>query len=244
MRRIWLDRYGLSLAVLAVLAAAGLACLIWWVPISARWHVHRLASDSEPDRLRAVEALVDLGEAAVPTLAHFSTAPDRRVRQGVAQALAEIGTEDALGRLVPMLYDRHEDVRQLAAWTLLRDGETLDRCGPDLRIDEPDPVVRLCAIRLLVRRDLAGAVEPLLVGLEDSENLVRLAAVRHLRAVTRQSFGFDAFAGETVRTAAVARWRAWWRVERARLPADCAQFRTNPSLISMTGASPFLGGLA
>lgn len=244
MRRIWLDRYGLSLAVLAVLAAAGLACMIWWVPISARWHVHRLASDSEPDRLRAVEALVDLGEAAVPTLAHFSTAPDRRVRQGVAQALAEIGTEDALGRLVPMLYDRHEDVRQLAAWTLLRDGETLDRCGPDLRIDEPDPVVRLCAIRLLVRRDLAGAVEPLLVGLEDSENLVRLAAVRHLRAVTRQSFGFDAFAGETVRTAAVARWRAWWRVERARLPADCAQFRTNPSLISMTGASPFLGGLA
>jgi len=65
--------------------------------------------------------------------------------------------------------------------------------------------------------------------LEDSQNLVRLAAVRQLRAIAGRHFQFEAFAGAPARAEAVARWRAWWEAERTRLPTNRAEYRADPS---------------
>ena len=216
MRSGWLSRHAVALAAGLVLLLAA-ASLVWWVPISVRWQVRRLAGGSETERVLAVRALVDLGRDAIPSLTRFADHPDRRVREGVARALAELATDEALQALLPFLADRDEDVRRVAAWALLGEGRMLERYPVAVSLDDADPVLRLCAVRLLSRQG-TSAVESLIGALEDEASLVRLAAARQLRAVTGRRFGFDAFADEAHRAAAASRWRAWWRTERRRLP--------------------------
>lgn len=247
MFKSWFGRYGLHAAVGAVLAAGGAACLVWWVPIHVRWYVRSLASDDEVTRLQGRASLVALGPAAVPGLARFRTHPDRRVRQGVAEVLGDIGTEAAIEALAPMIRDRDEAVRQAAAWGLMSDACARHQALVDLRLelDHPDPVVRLCAITLLRPRDWAADVEALIAALDDSDSLIRLAAFRQLRTLTRQTLPFEAFADRRSRAEAVAAWRAWWQAERPRLPAGRADRRTPGLFFSATelflDASPETG---
>lgn len=239
MRDTWLNRYGVHAALLTVLAAAGLGCLAWWVPISTRWHVRSLASDSEARRVEARVAIARLGPGAVPTLKGFTADSNALIRRGVAEVLGDIGTDDALDALAPMTRDRSEDVRRAAVWALMCDFGTFHerRADVDLEVDHPDPVIRLYAVNVASWADLQSAAEPLLMALDDTDSLVRLAAARRLRALSHRSFDFNAFANADRRAEAVARWRAWWAAERKRLPLDRARIRARPVILGMIGVS-------
>jgi HEAT repeat protein len=232
--RAWLERYGVPATILALTAAAGISCLVWWVPIAARWHIQRLASDEEGDRAEARAALADLGPRGVPTLIRFAHHQNRRIRLGVAQVLGDLGTGEALEALVPMVRDRDEEVRHAAIWTLLSHPAALARCGHELALewDHPDPVVRLCAIIVMPRDNLATTVDRFLAAMDESDSLVRLAAYRRLCALTHQSFPFEAFAADQARAEALTRWRVWWQAERRRLPGDRAAYRGEPASLS------------
>ena len=84
-----------------------------------------LSSENATDRMKAREALVAIGPAAVPALINALGASEQHVRWEAAKALAEIADPAATEKLVATLGDEHRDVRWVA-------GEALIALGPDV----------------------------------------------------------------------------------------------------------------
>ncbi|WP_169972947.1 hypothetical protein [Tautonia rosea] len=86
-------------------------------------------------------------------------------------------------------------------------------------LNDPAPFVRARAAGLDDSVSDAQAIPALIEHLEDVDPVVRLSSHEALRQRTGQDFGFVPYGTPEERSAAVARWRAWWASQMAA-PAD------------------------
>ncbi|MDX1649943.1 MAG: HEAT repeat domain-containing protein, partial [Myxococcota bacterium] len=149
---------------------------------AVRTLVRALADGDNPGRRNAaLEALTRCGAPAVEALLEASTDPDVDVRKQVVDALAGIGDAAAAPRLRRLLADADANVRGAAA-------DALGAVGADESADEllraaagdPEPLVRLSALRALSRLEVACGVEDLQGALDDA--VLRPAALALLGA--------------------------------------------------------------
>ncbi len=82
------------------------------------------------------------------------------------------------------------------------------------KVADPAPIVRARSVSLGQRLPQNRVLPVLIDRLEDRDPVVRLAAFEQLRKDTGQTFGYVPWAGEPDRAKAVARWRAWWRLQQ------------------------------
>ncbi len=131
--------------------------------------VAALADGENPGRRNAaLEALTRCGAAAVPVLVEASADADVDVRKQVVDALAGIADPRAAERLRAMLEDPDANVRAAAADALgaagsERDAEALLRAATG----DPEPLVRLSALRAMARLELPVAARDLGAPLAD-----------------------------------------------------------------------------
>lgn len=144
--------------------------------------VGALADGENPGRRNAaLEALTRCGAAAVGPLLDAADDPDVDVRKQVVDALAGIGDPAAAPRLRALLGDADANVRAAAADAVAAVG--CDEGAPSLlraAAEDPEPLVRLSALRALSRLEVACAVDDLSGPLEDP--LLRPAALALLGA--------------------------------------------------------------
>jgi HEAT repeat protein len=121
---------------------------------------------AEADKLR--QAVADLGE------------PDAAVRRMAARFLGRLGGEHALPHLVSAAADPDHSVREAAL-------EALVSCGPrarealSLALEDPQPAVRLAALRAVFRLEGAAAGQKIFSEQARSESaLVRRRAILYL----------------------------------------------------------------
>lgn len=86
---------------------------------SIRPLISKLGNPHAPDRQRAREDLVAIGEPAVPELIEMLSSPNRLERWEAAKALAEIADPTSAAALVRSLEDDDSDVRWVAAEGLI-----------------------------------------------------------------------------------------------------------------------------
>ena len=131
--------------------------------------VAALADGENPGRRNAaLEALTRFGVAAVPVLVEASRDADVDVRKQAVDALASIGAPAAAQRLAELLEDADPNVRAAAAEALGAIGarETVALLERRLEAD-PEPLVRLSALRSLARLEVAVPVAQLSSALSD-----------------------------------------------------------------------------
>jgi hypothetical protein len=89
--------------------------------------------------------------------------------------------------------------------------------GP-LVVTDPDPSVKIPAIKNAVRKKDRGAVKQLVADLESDDPAVRFYAINGLQRITGQRLGYDYYADDDARRPAVRRWQDWanGRVQEAR----------------------------
>ena len=80
--------------------------------------------------------------------------------------------------------------------------------GP-LVVTDPDPSVKIPAIKKAVRLKDRKAVKQLVADLENDDPAVRFYAINGLHRITGQRLGYDYYAAEEQRGPAVQRWRQW-----------------------------------
>lgn len=95
----------------------------------------------------------------------------------------------------------------LVALGLLAGGCTAPR--PPLVVSDPDPSVKIPAIKKAVREKDLGAVRQLVQDLDSDDPAVRFYAIGGLERLTGQRFGYDYSADEIRRRPAVIRWQQW-----------------------------------
>ena len=78
-----------------------------------------------------------------------------------------------------------------------------------LVISDDDPTVKIRAYKKAVRQKDRAAVGQLVADLESDDPAVRFYAIRGLRDLTGEDFGYVYYDGEDRRKAAVLRWRQW-----------------------------------
>ena len=76
-------------------------------------------------------------------------------------------------------------------------------------LTDPDPSVKIPAIKLAVQNNDRSAIPVLIKSLESDDPAIRFYANDALRKLTRQDFGFLYYADDEVRRPAVKRWQAW-----------------------------------
>ena len=139
--------------------------------------VDALADGENPGRRNAaLETLVRLGAAVLPGLLAASADPDPDVRKQVVDALAGIAEGAAAARLVELLADPDPNVRGAAADALGAVGRA-DTAAPLARAvaGDPERLVRLSALRALLRLEAAPPLDDLEAALSDP--LLRGAAL-------------------------------------------------------------------
>ena len=89
--------------------------------------------------------------------------------------------------------------------------------GP-LVVTDPDPSVKIPAIKKAVRKKDRGAVKQLVADLDSDDPAVRFYAINGLQRITGERLGYDYYADDEARRAAVRRWQDWanGRVQEAR----------------------------
>jgi hypothetical protein len=92
-----------------------------------------------------------------------------------------------------------------AAWCA--SGCTAPR-GP-LVVTDPDPSVKIPAIKKAVRKRDRAAVRQLVADLDSDDPAVRFYAINGLQRITGERFGYDYYADEQKRQPAVRRWNDW-----------------------------------
>ena len=124
----------------------------------------------------------------------------------ILSAIGSCGSKEAWEPVARYLHDRNAVVRAQAALALSRlaapesEEVLLDRLEQE---QEYWPRIQLAgAVQAL---KLTKAVDPLLAWMEEEDQNIRMAAVRALRQITRQSFGMDR-----------DRWVAWWQDAKPR----------------------------
>lgn len=132
-----------------------------------------LASDNPQSCRRAYEALVTMGELAVPFLVEALSSHNERMRREAAKALAQIGSPELVPIWINLLEDEDCDVRWFATEGLIRAGDKA--IVPLLRGLEQysDSVLfRMGAHRVLyhlARGNMAAILGPVVQALEDIE---------------------------------------------------------------------------
>ena len=92
-----------------------------------------------------------------------------------------------------------------AAWCA--SGCTAPR-GP-LVVTDPDPSVKIPAIKKAARKRDRAAAKQLVADLESDDPAVRFYAINGLQRITGERFGYDYYADEQQRQPAVQRWHEW-----------------------------------
>jgi hypothetical protein len=80
--------------------------------------------------------------------------------------------------------------------------------GP-LVVTDPDPSVKIPAIKNAVRKRDRAAARQLVADLDSDDPAVRFYAINGLQRMTGERFGYDYYADEEQRQPAVQRWREW-----------------------------------
>ena len=80
---------------------------------------------------------------------------------------------------------------------------------PPLVVTDPDPSVKIPAIKKAVRQRDRAAARQLVADLDSDDPAVRFYAINGLARMTGQRFGYDYYADEQQRQSAVRRWREW-----------------------------------
>ena len=80
--------------------------------------------------------------------------------------------------------------------------------GP-LVVTDPDPSVKIPAIKKAVRLKDRKAVRHLVADLQSDDPAVRFYAINGLHKITGQRLGYDYYATDERREAAVRRWQEW-----------------------------------
>ena len=80
--------------------------------------------------------------------------------------------------------------------------------GP-LVVTDPDPSVKIPAIKKAVWKRDRAAVRQLVADLDNDDPAVRFYAINGLQRITGERFGYDYYADEQRRQPAVQRWRKW-----------------------------------
>ena len=88
--------------------------------------------------------------------------------------------------------------------------------GP-LVVTDPDPSVKLPAIKNAARKHDRGAVKQLVADLESDDPAVRFYAIGGLERITGERFGYDYYADEVQRKPAVQRWQQWLAEREGRV---------------------------
>jgi hypothetical protein len=118
--------------------------------------------------------------------------------------------EGELGKIVAQL--THEDpierVSALYALANVSEVGVVRHVIPLL--EDSDGYIRALTARVLERGDARSSVQGLIKALDDSEPVVREAAVSALRAITSKQFQFNPRGPATERFKAVKRWNGWW----------------------------------
>jgi hypothetical protein len=86
-------------------------------------------------------------------------------------------------------------------------------CGGGAReprvVTNPDPSVKIPAIKQAVRQGDADVVPQLVKDLDSDDPAVRLYAIEALERLTGQTFGYRYFDDERERAPALKRWQEW-----------------------------------
>ena len=80
--------------------------------------------------------------------------------------------------------------------------------GPST-VADPDPTVKIPAIKARVAQGDNSVVQQLIKDLENDDPAVRFYAINGLERLTGETFGYQYFVDEEQRAAAVEKWKAW-----------------------------------
>ena len=80
---------------------------------------------------------------------------------------------------------------------------------PPLVVTNPDPSVKIPAIKLSVQKRDMSAVKQLVKDLQSDDPAVRFYAIEGLRKLTGEDFAYRYYDDEDARRPAVERWKAW-----------------------------------
>ena len=103
-----------------------------------------------------------------------------------------------------------------ACWLLLSTG-----CNPRVssdyvqNISSVSPEVATEAMSIAAENKSTRAIEPLVQRLYDEDSVIRLSAVRALKEITGQDFGYRYYEPESQRIQAIKRWEAWLAQQNA-----------------------------
>ena len=90
--------------------------------------------------------------------------------------------------------------------------------GP-LVVTDPDPAVKIPAIKKAVWKRDRGAIRQLVADLDSDDPAVRFYAINGLQRITGQRFGYDYFGDDDQRKPATLRWREWLAAQERRTGA-------------------------
>lgn len=202
--------------------------------------VPALADGENPGRRNAaLEALARFGLAAVPVLVEASRDADVDVRKQAVDALAAIGALDAAPRLAELLADADPNVRAAAAEALGAIGARQTAALLEARLAaDPEPLVRLSALRSLARLEVPVSVAQLSSALADP--LLRPSAYQ-LLGWSDDPTAFDALLkglSSPARSAREAAMEALVRIAAQAAPGEERAFAER--LRAATADAPFL----
>jgi len=83
------------------------------------------------------------------------------------------------------------------------------RRDPRCAVTNPDPSAKIPAIKASVQTNDTSVVQQLIKDLESDDPAVRFYAIAGLQRLTGQTFGYQYYADEPQRAAAVQQWKAW-----------------------------------
>ena len=83
-------------------------------------------------------------------------------------------------------------------------------------VANPDPAVKVPAIKHAVAERDLGAAAAMVTDLESDDAAVRLFAIQGLRRLTGEAFGYDYYADPKHRAPAVERWKQWLASQQRR----------------------------
>ncbi|MEN6610226.1 MAG: HEAT repeat domain-containing protein [Methanoregulaceae archaeon] len=151
--------------------------------------IRMLDNPNKEVQINAAQALVAMGERAIPALIESFADENRDIRSGAAETLVQMG-QPAVYLLIAALQDTRPEVRAGAARTLGRMGDTQAISPLIQSMSDTSSSVRIASAEALGYLGDPIAVEPLLRALKDADGNLQRAALRALgyigdeRAVT------------------------------------------------------------
>ncbi len=150
--------------------------------------------ETDPTRHAAIEALMQIGDPAVPALCDVLGDGSSAVRGAAVEALGEIGSAAAIQPLLAALADPEPEVRRCCAWALSQFGKQAlqaMRIMPGLlqALESPSPDMRIAAIWAIGAIRHPDTPNTLLWALGDADAAVREAAADALGKLGKDTLG-------------------------------------------------------